>query len=111
LACIRDAPWLAFTAAACYIIGLVIWILGAAQMSDTTMQAADVLGIDGSYTDWLQDSVTTVITTISITGFITAALVFALSLFRTLQRSMLRGVSFCKSKFLGWGQEDGRGGN
>ena len=96
----KEAPWLAFTAAACYIIGLVIWILGAAQMSDITMQAAEVLGIEQQHTDWLQHSVTTVITTISITGFITAALVFALSLFRTLQRSMLRGVACCcKSEF------------
>lgn len=89
--CLKATPWGALAAAALFIAGIVLWVIGSLKVLDYAMQFAAGIGTPSDATGGFKTASTTAITVISITGLVMAAVVFLLSLFRALQRSALKG--------------------
>lgn len=92
LTCLKATPWGALVAAALFIAGVILWVTGSLKALDYALAFAAAIGTPAAATAGFKAGSTTAITAIAITSLVMAAVVFALSLFRALQRSALKGV-------------------
>lgn len=88
-------PWAALLAAALFVAGLVMFIVGAARISDHAMQIAGAIGIAPSLASSLNSGLLTAILAISICGFSIIALVVLQGLWRLTHKSMMWGECCC----------------
>ncbi|KAF6254263.1 hypothetical protein COO60DRAFT_335429 [Scenedesmus sp. NREL 46B-D3] len=94
--CLSMAPWAALLAAALFVVGLVLFIVGAAKIGDHTMQIADAIGVAPSVARSLKSGLLTAILAISICGFAIIALVLLHGLWRLTHKSLMWGECCCR---------------
>uniref|UniRef100_A0A383VEU7 Uncharacterized protein n=1 Tax=Tetradesmus obliquus TaxID=3088 RepID=A0A383VEU7_TETOB len=93
--CLSMTPWAALLAAALFVAGLVMFIVGAARISDHAMQIAGAIGVAPSLASSLNSGLLTAILAISICGFSIIALVVLQGLWRLTHKLMMWGECCC----------------